>query len=456
MTMIRKFYRMPAACLCIAAFLCSCGQSAQEQGEIQIPASEASSYQASDTFAEDTQNPPMKVISSKNGIIASGMIGNEQGCYEIFYRPAGDGNILYTDYASQNRIYLSSQVTGTHTDSTDTSWLPSTVGGCYLTLTDENLILFKLNTPAFADDASEEAQGYIARYDLNGSERRVLTQLAPNETIADGCIVSDSNNLYYLEYFVNEDGSTTPAIVTKLNIRTGEREEICELSQDERHFIVGTYKDKIILKNIVNPVNAADASSAEDIINAYRQQVHEITLLSADGRQQSVCTWKQDERSEAFDGDTMYYWDNEKQALYRWDFETSAAKCLYSDAITGADGTIYTNLTLLSEPYDQHLLVTAPNPNDPNDSVRLAYDLQTNKFSERTLTVDERDVEILAEGAELFLVRTGLQEYPVTDYAPDGQEIVTEMLLPAVCLMEKEDYWDNLPNYIPIQENVYK
>lgn len=462
--MMNRFCSILVACLFAVMFLSSCGQRSKEYSKTEnIDGESISSEETNipdssehpDTSDDDKNKLQMEIVSSKNGIIASGMIGNEQGCYEIFYRPTGDGNIIYTDYATQNRVYLSSQVTSTHNDSTDTSWLPSTVGGCYFALSDTNLILFKLNTPAFADDDSEETQGYIARYDLNGSNRQVLAKLSSNETIADGCIVSDSKNIYYLEYFVNEDGSNTPTILAKLNISTGERTEICQLPQDSRHFIVGTYNDKIILKSVLNPVNIAEISSGDELVNAYKQQVHEISLISQDGQQQSVCKWKQGTRSEVFDNNTMYYWDNENQAMYRWDFENNSEICLYSGAVIGANGTNYTDLTLRPDTYDEHILATAPDPDDPNNSIRLAYDLQSNTFSELTLSANERDVEILAEGAQFFLVQIGLKEYPVADYAPNGQEIVTEMLLPDIRLMKKTDYWNNLPEYIPIKENVY-
>ena len=454
--------KISAACLCLLILLCSCGQSSKNGNETEISSDGISSHTLSDDANPDKTNDdknsasPMQVISSGNGIIASGMAGNEQGCYEIFYRPTGDGNIIYTDYATQNRIYLSSQVAGSYHDSTDTSWLESTVGGCYFALTDKNLFLFKLNTPGFTADDSEESRGYIARYDLNGANRQVLTWLDSNETIADGCIVSDSENIYYLEYFINDDGSTTPTILTKLNIRTGEKKQICQLAQDSRHFIVGTYKDKMILKTILNPVHFTAASRAEDIMSAYNQQIHEISLLSANGQQQFVCKWRQDERSAVFANDTMYYWNHEKPGIYQWDFENNSEKCLYSGASIGADGKNYAKLSLLSDLYDNHILATAQESNDSSDSIRFAYDLESNTFSALTLSANERNVEILEEGSQFFLVQTGLKEYPVTDYSPDGEEMVTKMILPEIYLMEKEDYWNNLPNYIPIKENVYK
>ena len=62
---------------------------------------------------------------------------------------------------------------------------------------------------------------------------------------------------------------------------------------------------------------------------------------------------------------------------------------------------------------------------------------------------------ILAEGSEYFLVRYGLMEYEVPDYAPDGREITTTMLLPNLRLIAKSDYWNNIPNYILLDDYVY-
>lgn len=268
--------RLLALCLCITLFFSSCGIYTAESSQQDF----ISSAENPETIQEaplSTETPlsssQMNIISSHNGIIASGMVGNKNGCYEVLYRPVGDGNILYTDYASKSRIYLSSRITGEHNNESDSSWLKSTVGGCYFSLTSEYLILFKLNTPAFADSETDMQRGYIAKYDLDGSNRQILTWLAPNETIADGCIASDSENLYYLNYFVQEDGNSSPLSLIQLNITSGEKDEICQLSQNARHFIVGTYQDKIVIKNILNPITITEDLSSEDIVNALLRKI---------------------------------------------------------------------------------------------------------------------------------------------------------------------------------------
>ena len=42
---------------------------------------------------ESSDAAQMKIISSANGIIASSILGNEKGCYEVFDRPA-NGDLM--------------------------------------------------------------------------------------------------------------------------------------------------------------------------------------------------------------------------------------------------------------------------------------------------------------------------------------------------------------------------
>ena len=298
-------------------------------------------------------------------------------------------------------------------------------------------------------------RGYIAKYDLDGSNRQILTWLAPNETIADGCIASDSENLYYLNYFVQEDGNSSPLSLIQLNITSGEKNEICQLSQNARHFIVGTYQDKIVIKNILNPITITEDLSSEDIVNAFKQQVHELVLFSTDGQQQSLCQWHQGTRSEMYLDNKMFFWDKEQPGLYQYDLGSGSTVCLYSGAIISENGDTYTNLTLSSDAFDNHILLTAiPDSTDVGKATRFAFDLEKNTFQTLTLSRNEYNVNILQEGFDYFLVQAGVKEYSVPDLAPDGQEITTNMLLPDVSLMIKSDYWNNIPNYIAINDDV--
>lgn len=417
--------------------------------------SQADSMNLTQPSDESSDAAQMKIISSANGIIASSILGNEKGCYEVFDRPAGGGNLLYTDYATKSHIYLSNQINSDHNNESDTSYLESTIGGCYLALSDDYLFIFKLNTPSFAADETSERQGYIARCDLDGADRQILTKLAANESIVSGCVACDGENLYYLSCLLQDDGTTTPSTLIQLKIADGTRREICQLDSESRHFIVGAHQDKIILKSILNPARLSDDLSAEDIVRAVQEQVHQLTLLSSDGQQQELCRWKQDERSEMFMNGNMYYWDKETNGLYCWDLESDTPECLFAGPIRFDDEVSYDQLSLSADSFDGHLLATAVQDSD-GQAVSCAFDPISKSLQKLTLTSDdEKSVLILAEGSEYFLVRYGLMEYEVPDYAPDGREITTTMLLPNLRLIAKSDYWNNISNYILLDDYVY-
>ena len=400
--------------LCICLLFSGCAASlsdANVKGEKAVTenislADSMNLTQPSDGSSDAAQ---MKIISSANGIIGSSILGNEKGCYEVFDRPANGGNLLYTDYATKSHLYLSNQINSDHNNESDTSYLESTIGGCYLALSDDYLFIFKLNTPSFAADETSERQGYIARCDLDGADRQILTKLAANESIVSGCVACDG----------------------------------------------GAHQDKIILKSILNPAKLSDDLSADDIVRAVQEQVHQLTLLSSDGQQQELCRWKQDERSEMFMNGNMYYWDKETNGLYCWDLESDTPECLFAGPIRFDDEVSYDRLSLSADSFDGHLLVTAVQDSD-GQAVSCAFDPISKSLQKLTLTSDdEKSVLILAEGSEYFLVRYGLMEYEVPDYAPDGREITTTMLLPNLRLIAKSDYWNNIPNYILLDDYVY-
>lgn len=45
----------------------------------------------------------------------------------------------------------------------------------------------------------------------------------------------------------------------------------------------------------------------------------------------------------------------------------------------------------------------------------------------------------------------GENRYTQTLYAPDGTTYQEEQIEPQFALIKKEDYWNSVPNYIPIE-----
>ena len=104
-----SFCRM-AFTLCICLLFSGCAASlsdANAKGKETVTESTSQTdsvdlTQPSDGSSDAAQ---MKIISSANGIIASGMLGNEKGCYEVFDRPA-NGETYYIPTMLQRAIFI--------------------------------------------------------------------------------------------------------------------------------------------------------------------------------------------------------------------------------------------------------------------------------------------------------------------------------------------------------------
>ena len=110
-----SFCRM-AFTLCICLLFSGCAASlsnANVKGQKAVTEniSQADSMNLTQPSDESSDAAQMKIISSANGIIASSILGNEKGCYEVFDRPANGGNLLYTDYATKSHIIFLTRLT---------------------------------------------------------------------------------------------------------------------------------------------------------------------------------------------------------------------------------------------------------------------------------------------------------------------------------------------------------
>lgn len=234
--------------------------------------------------------------------------------------------------------------------------------------------------------------------------------------------------------------------------------EILSLLLLMSHFLAGCseeygYNSEVAATESATPAPTIIDEDAAKTVPSSGEELH--TLLSSDGQQQELCRWKQDERSEMFMNGNMYYWDKETNGLYCWDLESDTPECLFAGPIRFDDEVSYDQLSLSADSFDGHLLATAVQDSD-GQAVSCAFDPISKSLQNLTLTSDdEKSVLILAEGSEYFLVRYGLMEYEVPDYAPDGREITTTMLLPNLRLIAKSDYWNNISNYILLDDYVY-
>ena len=155
--------------LCSALLLAGC------EGENTISASRSSSSVNEKPTLSFIEEPHL--ISAPGGTVYTGPAVTENGFYEIV-DPLDSayigGNIVYTDFSTRNRVYLSSQINTDHTSEDDTSYIPSLIGGSGI-LTDQNrLYVVKFGKPGLVEDFGKARLSILYRMELNGANRKTI------------------------------------------------------------------------------------------------------------------------------------------------------------------------------------------------------------------------------------------------------------------------------------------
>lgn len=169
--------------LCLAVCLFGCGAGAAER-----PASSAAQSPSPDP-------PQVEYLSSAS---------TAAGFYDIVLHGDGTGNLVYYDYGTMQCVYLSSQPNSDHRDESDTSFLPTVVGGAWALADSRHLYVLKDTCP-FANDEALEA-GYLMRMEHSGQGRQTVP--LPSDTrLFGGCAILGEDKMLTTLCQVKEDTS---------------------------------------------------------------------------------------------------------------------------------------------------------------------------------------------------------------------------------------------------------
>lgn len=391
-----------------------------------------------DNIYQDT----VHLITDPYGPLLDRNSQTDMGYYELLLSvDAESNNILYTDFESKQRIYLCSSPGCTHNNNSCTSWIDATAGGSFLFIGPSGQQLYYVQRGT--EDTSTldaETTGKIFAMDLDGSQRHVLFDIAESGRICDA-IAADSN------YFYIDINTVDPSIfeakkqVWRIDAKTGSKEVlVANLPADTRLF--GAFGTELLFQ---------------------QQGETGVTFRAFDlrtGSFRDLCGWEYDD----FDGISTVYGQQlfvlAKQAenkgiLIVYDLQSQETVTIEGVPIYGGDLTSFVGL------YDNTHLVLETTDNTDPDSVRfLRYmvDLSTGDVRELTLTYTSNGysypLPILAETNDDLLVTydtyTGHMQTVM-----DGQTLQLKVPeAPRRALINKEDFWNNVPNYQIITDSV--
>ncbi|MEG2928933.1 MAG: hypothetical protein RR846_05215 [Oscillospiraceae bacterium] len=361
------------------------------------------------------------------------------GCYEVLECSDGTGNVLYTDFDSKSKHFLSADITSEHNNESDASWLNSVFGGTSIFVAGEKLYVLKRGKNK--EDSSDKYRTYFTQMNFNGSEHKKL-YIPANIVIDEGSvIVFDEKNFYFIgtEY----DNSKEKVIGTRklfsLDTVTGNIDTAMAMQKNNYTTLVGAYNDKFIFQ-----IMKKDINSNVPIVEIVQTTIENNNIVIYQKNSPNESVIMSDYEMFAFNlENTILTIKNLKTG------ETSNTLITISNS-----DTEQCIVTLVGDFYNRHLLFNVEDlKNKTND--KYAFQVDGKTLQKLTLYNNEMFVGIYAETEKEFLVIT--EEYQVTYPAlsPDQVTYFDEnRYVYRLALIDKEDYFNNIPNYQFINDMV--
>lgn len=473
---------------------------AQSGGDLSASAADPASQGADALPAfSGTMTMALRGDGFSGGMIA----GTGDGAYTLL--PSTEdfsARILYYDYATRQLIYLSNQVLVTN-DEENPGWIEDVFGGAVLLTANDRLYVVKYGKSPLPSIGYEGSPTCLLQMEPNAANRKTLT-VPPDSLLSYSTgIAADGENLYLI--FFDYDAAAMQISGRSLR-RTcfGEDrlETLFAFDAGWDGIIAGVYPEGLVLRRSQVPAEYADARLADQM--PYMQYAFQLYSLRENRLSDTDFSWKQGELSLAMDDTgTVYFVKSGETRLYARDLQTGKEWVVAENLIgedpghpnnqenpedqedreNQEDAKNQENQENPENPQDPE---TTKNPEDPNDlpdagrniwltgeiynghilftvsdeahTRYYAYEPETQKTLPLTLSFEheggEMFVSIKAESDEYFLVFTGFVTTQHAATGTDGTFYTVDAESFEYMLIQKEDYWNSVPNYLPFDDSL--
>lgn len=378
--------------------------------------------------------------------------GAGDGYYRLVPRADSSNNICFVDYKSRTQVYLCNRPECEHCDDTCTSWLPYGAGGGALFATEDHLyyLSFGNRNPDVVEAIGKDALPQLIQMARNGTEKEVIHTFGASDIIREG-VVFDYNSIYFIcDSFENfeQNGNLPERILYQYDITDRVLNKLEKLSPDDQ--IIGTSQREIFLSTTEGAADLSlDAENLQTKVWSYNVDTHEkYDLLT-----HSYLTV-----GRAYDG-VYYLYDPSTTALSKTAMMQDGQTEVIREAVFETEFCTY--------PYEvktvwgKHLFIMyeIPQNNERTEykATLQSIDLVSGEVEPINLRTDvifgtttPKEVEIVDETSDQFLVIASVEYIDVT--IPFTNAPIT-LSYPYFhyALIDKQDYLDSKPNYIPIE-----
>ena len=391
------------------------------------------------------------MVTDDYGLMTNTYAGTENGCYELLSGLGFHSNVIYTDYQSRSKIFLSSDAASDHMSDSSTSYISDTYSMVRPVATKNKLLVFDTGSGSImVKKYGEKALSKIISMDFNGENKNKFYTFAANEWMHDtsGVACDKEDNLYFIESYLDEEGYSEKKNIVTVNINTGEKTELLTLDNTDRYFIIGAYGDELVLKKATVP------DRSKPFYQQLDSQKIEIILLNVDTtKTEKITEFGKEEKSVLCHDNMLYTLNAGNGNINALNLSTGEEEVVYTIKDSTVNGVKYDSFSLEHDFYDGHILLDGIKSDGYTDF--LAVDVNEKTITKLELYSDDNFCGIFAENSEYFYVQTGKFTYKIEIPDPAGNTYTGDIPMMKMSLIKKADYWNNIPNFIEITDYAY-
>ena len=342
------------------------------------------------------------------------------------------GNIVYVDYETGQKIYLCNNPGCSHNTEECQSYIKYP-GSCTLFVNMEESKLYCMAYGAENGEIfSEDDYGRIYEMNMDGTERRELTVLNPNQCFSmQDAVFSSKDKLFVGLFETDSVTQKTDHILVSIDIKSGVLNEVYRLSVSD--VLLQMDKDNEI---VIQSLDSSGVHVREQYLQTAKSNLlFESTEISPLVVNDNIITCKMDGTSAI---------------VTAQNYKTQAQKVITIEEV-------YTNSPLMMFCFVDgkiHLSYLT----EKQEVKELYIDLESGSVWNKELTYDsygeKRYIQIVSCLNSRYLVIGNYKEKEVTITDENGIARKYNILSPQLAFIDKEDYWQNIADYEWIEDKT--
>lgn len=421
------------SCITLLSFCTACAGSPSSTPQ------EITSAEASLPMVPAQEDQMIKQIGTEGG--AEPRTSSPNGFYELVSIFPDSYNILYTDYATNQQVYLCSNPGCDHKGDYCTSYVDASKDNIPgLLFSDEKLYLI---SPA---SVREDFLPYIEVMDANGANRTLLAEFKASQNLNTGWYLADESSLYFVLENIANDGDCTKTLCS-VNKQSGKVQTILELNYSE--WIMDGQGTKIFLKSTEEgapperDLFETEEAFQDAVMETNRHKIFVFDLHSPD-EQILVDEWEQKERYGSMLGGKMYYYDVSADAFVERDYTTGSIV-----TVANSTGVSFSSI-YFQKLIDGKLIFTAATDREENHISNFYIDFSNHTMREIGIMYQNRNrpVEICAVyGDQIYAIYNTVENEVFFEINGKMEESIS--MIAQLGYMPAQDFFDGTASFTP-------